>query len=359
MLNWKKRSRDARDQVNDSVDDVKSYFGGIWFSRTILTVLAVYLLVTIVIGWYWSQEPEFFSVEEYAQQTAEKNQQPLVPCYTTVVSLKEVASTLLDKPGGYLSNDIAPPGIWLDNMPSWEYGVLVQVRDLSRALRKDFARSQSQSSEDADLAKAEPRFNFDNKSWMLPATEDEYRSAIKSLDRYLARLSDPDLTNTQFYARADNLNNWLGDVATRLGSLSQRLSASVGKAPLNMENITELSVSVDGSSPAQANIEEVVKTPWLQIDNVFYEARGQAWALSHFLRAIEIDFADVIAKKNATVSVRQIIRELEAAQEPLWSIMVLNGDGYGVLANHSLVMANYISRANAAIIELRQLLTQG
>ena len=359
MLNWKKRSRDARDQVNDSVDDVKSYFGGIWFSRTILTVLAVYLLVTIVIGWYWSQEPEFFSVEEYAQQPAEKNQQPLVTGYTTVVTLKEVASTLLDKPGGYLSNDIAPPGIWLDNMPSWEYGVLVQVRDLSRALRKDFARSQSQSSEDADLAKAEPRFNFDNKSWMLPATEDEYRSAIKSLDRYLARLSDPDLTNTQFYARADNLNNWLGDVATRLGSLSQRLSASVGKAPLNMENITELSVSVDGSSPAQANIEEVVKTPWLQIDNVFYEARGQAWALSHFLRAIEIDFADVIAKKNATVSVRQIIRELEAAQEPLWSIMVLNGDGYGVLANHSLVMANYISRANAAIIELRQLLTQG
>jgi hypothetical protein len=30
-----------------------------------------------------------------------------------------------------------------------------------------------------------------------------------------------------------------------------------------------------------------------------------------------------------------------------------------VLANHSLVMANYISRANAAIIDLRTLLTQG
>ena len=69
--------------------------------------------------------------------------------------------------------------------------------------------------------------------------------------------------------------------------------------------------------------------------------------------------ADVLAKKNATVSVRQIIRELEAAQEPLWSPMVLNGSGYGVLANHSLVMANYISRANAAIIDLRTLLSQG
>ena len=46
-----------------------------------------------------------------------------------------------------------------------------------------------------------------------------------------------------------------------------------------------------------------------------------------------MDFADVLAKKNATISVRQIIRELEAAQEPLWSPMVLNGSGYGVLAN--------------------------
>ncbi|HHX34146.1 MAG TPA: DUF2333 family protein [Gammaproteobacteria bacterium] len=359
MLNWKKRSRDARDQVNDSVDDVKSYLGGIWFSRTILTVLAVYLLVTIIVGWYWSQEPNFFSVQDHTQQAAEKAKRPLVTGYTTVETLKHVASTLLDKPGGYLTNDVSPPGIWLDNMPSWEYGALVQVRDLSRALRKDFARSQSQSTEDADLAKAEPRFNFDNKSWVLPATEDEYRLAIKSLDRYLNRLSDPEVSNTQFYARADNLNNWLGDVATRLGSLSQRLSASVGKARLNMDNDPESSLPADGTPATQSGAEEIVKTPWLQIDNVFYEARGQAWALSHFLRAIEIDFADVIAKKNATVSVRQIIRELESAQEPLWSPMVLNGDGFGVLANHSLVMANYVSRANAAIIELRQLLSQG
>ena len=56
---------------------------------------------------------------------------------------------------------------------------------------------------------------------------------------------------------------------------------------------------------------------------------------------------------------RQIIRELEASQEALWSPMVLNGSGFGMWANHSLVMANYISRANAAVIDLRQLLSQG
>ena len=59
------------------------------------------------------------------------------------------------------------------------------------------------------------------------------------------------------------------------------------------------------------------------------------------------------------MSVQQIMRELEATQENVWSPMVLNGSGFGFVANHSLVMANYLSRANAAIIELSELLSQG
>ncbi|AOZ13504.1 MULTISPECIES: DUF2333 family protein [Pseudomonas] len=355
MLDWKKREGSARESVKETRTEPRGYFKSILLSRSIATLVGVYVLVCLGLGWYWSQEPDLFPVQQNAQQAAERDGKQMVPGFTTVETLKTVAGTLLNKPGGYLSNDRFPPGLVLDNIPSWEYGVLVQVRDLTRALRKDFARSQSQSAEDADLAKAEPRFNFDNKSWMLPSSESEYQEGINSLSRYQARLSDPNQKNALFYARADNLNNWLGDVGTRLGSLSQRLSASVGRVKLNSALKTE------SLQPGQVPVvdEEVVETPWMQIDNVFYEARGQAWALSHLLRAIEVDFADVLAKKNATVSVRQIIRELEAAQEPVWSPMILNGSGYGMLANHSLVMANYISRANAAVMDLRQLLSQG
>jgi len=74
---------------------------------------------------------------------------------------------------------------------------------------------------------------------------------------------------------------------------------------------------------------------------------------------MEIDFEDILRKKNATVSFRQIIRELESPQEPLRSPMVLNGSQFGLFANHSLIMANYIARANAAIIDLRSLLQEG
>jgi hypothetical protein len=357
MLDWKNRTAGATDSAVGTVKTSSSTSTGGLAIRTVAGLLGLYLVVALVVGWYWSQEPAQFSVQQRAEAASQARGHKLVSGYTTAETLKQVANTLLDKPGGYLSNDLAPPGLWLDNMPSWEFGVLVQVRDMSRALRKDFTRSQSQSTEDPDLAKAEPRFHFDNKSWALPASEAEYAEGIKSLDRYLARLADPSQSNAQFYTRADNLNNWLGDAATRLGSLSQRLSASVGRVRLNTNEVDPGLAS----GMVQADFVEGVdyETPWLQIDNVFYEARGQAWALAHLLRAIEVDFADVLAKKNATVSVRQIIRELEAAQEPLWSPMILNGSGYGLLANHSLVMANYISRANAGLIDLRQLLSQG
>jgi hypothetical protein len=43
----------------------------------------------------------------------------------------------------------------------------------------------------------------------------------------------------------------------------------------------------------------------------------------------------------------------------LRSPVILNGGGFGLFANHSLVMANYLARANAAVINLRELLDQG
>ena len=320
--------------------------------------LAVYLVGATAVGWYWSREPDAFPVAEYVRDEAQRNghaEHAKIIGYATTTTLIRIGETLLDKPGGYLSNDKFPPGLWLDNIPSWEYGVLIQMRDMSRSLRKDISRSQSQSTEDKDLIVVEPKFNFDNNSWILPSSEGEYRQAIRALMRYRDRLADDNQNDAQFYARADNLRNWLMDVETRLGSLSQRLSASVGSERINTDLAGDTSAAQSTRTPDITQ----VKTQWSEIDNVFYEARGTAWALIHILKAIETDFQKVLRDKNATVSLRQIIRELEATQETLWSPMILNGSGFGMFANHSLVMASYISRANAAIIDLRELLSRG
>lgn len=321
----------------------------------VAAVLGVYLLSCLLLGWWWDYEPETFDVREYASGHADAQERRVVTGYTTTVTLIHLVETLLDKRGGYLSNDVFPPGVWMDNVPNWEFGVLTQVRDTARAYRIDFSRSQSQSKEDDDLSVAEGKFFFDNSSWAFPQTESEYREGIRLIERYLRRLADPSEPNAQFYARADNLQHWLQGVETRLGSLSQRLSASVGKRQLNLD----LAGDPSASRATQAPDEQEYQTAWSQIDDVFFEARGQTWALLHLLRAMERDFRDVLDKKNARVSMQQIIRELEPTQQTVWSPVILNGDGLGLLANHSLVMASYISRANAGISDLRMLLAQG
>ena len=318
-------------------------------------MIGVYLVACLVAGWWWDEEPPLFDVRASAALFAEQANREIVTGHTTTATLMRVAETLLNKRGGYLSNDLFPPGVWMDNLPHWEFGVITQVRDAARAYRIDFARSQSQSAEDPDLAVAEGKFFFDNSSWAFPQTESEYRDGFKLLASYLERLGDPNQPNAQFYARADNLAQWLQSVETRLGSLSQRLSASVGKRQLNID----LAGDAAAAQATEAPQERENKTPWLEIDDVFYEARGQTWALLHLLQAMERDFGDVLDKKNARVSLQQIIRELEPTQDALLSPVVLNGSGLGLLANHSLVMASHISRANAAIIDLRALLAQG
>ena len=317
-------------------------------------ILAIIVIISLV-GFWWGFEPSTFDVNERAKQAAQENNQQIVIGYTTTNTLIGVLEAMLEKPGGYLTNDVMPPGLVMDNIPNWEFGVLVQVRDFSRAFREDFSRSQSQSTEDADLIIAEPKFNFTNDSWLFPASESQYKEAIAALNSYLLRMVDADQSDAQFYARADNLASWLSNVESRLGSLSQRLSASVLQQRANTDMAGDPSATQ--STPVRAEV--AVKTPWLEIDDVFFEARGATWALLHFLRAAEVDFAQVLDDKNAGASLDQIIRELEASQRSLGFPMVLNGSGFGMFANHSLTMANYVSRANAAIIDLRRLLSQG
>jgi hypothetical protein len=41
------------------------------------------------------------------------------------------------------------------------------------------------------------------------------------------------------------------------------------------------------------------------------------------------------------------------------SPIILNGDGYGIFANHALTIASYVSRINASVLDLKTLLQDG
>ncbi|HSO82757.1 DUF2333 family protein [Thiocapsa sp.] len=329
---------------------------GLWWTAGLFVV--TYILVITILGIFWSRSPATFDIREKAEGLAggegSESVQLVTGSYTTAAAIG-IAETLLDKPGGYLSNDMTPPGVFLDNIPNWEFGALTELRDLARAMRNEFSRSQTQSVEDKDLQVAEPQFSYDSESWILPSTESEYRTGIAAMYRYFERLSDGNASDGQFFARSDNLRSYLAVAEKRLGSLAQRLSYAVGQAHLD----TSLAGDPSARQAHPAAGERENKTPWMDIDDVFFEARGYTWALLHTLEALSIDFEKVLEDKNALVSLKQIVRELENTQNPIWSPMILNGTGFGPMGNHSLVMASYISRANAAIIDLRSLLEKG
>ena len=103
-----------------------------WWRVAGVALLALTVVLAIV-GWYWSREP---ALEAPAQARSD------VTGLALTDAAIHVARTLLDKPGGYLSNDVTPPSVLLDNMPNWEFGALVQLRDLARVLRNDLAGLQ-------------------------------------------------------------------------------------------------------------------------------------------------------------------------------------------------------------------------
>jgi hypothetical protein len=315
---------------------------------TIAGVAAFLVLVQLFLCWRWSREPSLYL------DTVVVEELPAVTGYLTVDTLIETIDWILEKPGGYLSNDIYLPSVWLDNMPSFEFGVLVQSRDLARILRNDYSRSQSQSTEHPSLAIAETTLNTSNDQWIYPSTQKKLREAQAALITYRSQLVSVDANDARFYARADNLRDWLAVVERRLGALSQSLATSVGQT--RIATLTS-EASTGASSPRDAS--QVDKTPWTKLDDVFFEARGTAWALLQFMAAAQVDFDGVLSDKNAVVSLQQVMRELEGALDPIRSPVILNGGGYGFFANHSLVLASYISRAHSAVIDLRALLAQG
>lgn len=301
-----------------------------WDVGPLLTVAVFLLLLALAgLGWFWSREPAVLVLSPEPSS---------VRGVVLSQALADVSAVLVDKPGGYLRNDRLPPGLLLDNMPAWELGVLRQVRDLARSLHRDMGLSHAAFVEDGDLAAAEEGFSTHPDGWMFPAAERGIHNGQESVARYVVRLQRGEAV---FQAREAYLRRWLADVDASLGMLSTRLNAAQPDSALQ---------SAGAGTAAQA------ETSWWQIDDVFYEARGSAWALLYLLKAVEVEFGPELTQRQALLSLRAAIHELEATQQTLWSPMVLNGAGFGLFANHSLVMANYLNRAQTDLSDVRALL---
>ncbi len=313
--------------------------------------LACVLVLMGLLSLIWSREPAHFDVKSNAEQMARRHgHEPGVELprgYTTTATLLRVARTLLNKGGGYLGNDMLPPASLMDDMPAWEFGVLTQVRACVRALHEGMAGGPGPGVPDPDIEAAMRKFDMDHDSWLFSSSESAYREGIVHLEQYLQRLEKDGPGGARFSDRAEDLARWLTRVEKSLGTLSRRLGASVDPDRPAMDQAGAIS-----PGPGTSGRTVYPRTPWSQIDDIFYEARGTGWALVHILTAVSVDFEPMLAQHQALETLRQVIHDIEGTQRPISSPMVMNGSEFGLFANHSLVMSSYLSRADTGLIQL-------
>jgi hypothetical protein len=242
----------------------------------------------------------------------------------------------------WLPNDVLWPTVLLDNPQNFQLGELEAIRYAVKSLRDDLSRMRTTDQIDADIDRAAANFFFEPMRWAFPSAESRYRRAIADLQRYRARLENDEAT---FSPRADNLHKFLGDIASLLGGVSNRLA----NAPRDIQTRITEETAGDVVLERERDIQHL--TPWREIDDNFYYARGVLFVLRQLMLAVKYDFSEIITQRNTGNLVTSIIRTLDRAQfEPL---IIANGDRGSLWANHSLQLQALLEDARQKIRSLQ------
>lgn len=354
--------------VSDETDDDDDSFFRKKSVRIPLRILGGLFVVGTSISLYWARIPDNFDVTDIARTRAVANghrelDELLPRGYRTVSTIIFLVEQLLEKPGGYQSNDWSPMTRVPDNMRSWEYGAIVQLRVMIQGLRFELSRSGPQSAEHPELRDAETRFNFTHDSLILPSSEQQYREGLSFLEQYLDGLNAATTAGDFFSIRQDQVIRWLARQQIQLGDYASRLQNNVGAISFDTGVLTTQDQPVlDELAVAdQKNQLEADKNlnSFRERDDVFYQVRGGVYVMYHVMLAMRKDCEKLLDDAQALGIMNRIINELENACKPMKSPMVLNGNEFGMVQNHSLVLGAHVAKAHLAIQELQKQLAGG
>jgi hypothetical protein len=243
---------------------------------------------------------------------------------------------------------------------------VIQLRVLVQGLRFDLGRAGVNAVDHKELREAEGRFNFKHDNIVLPSTDRQYKQGRDLLADYLDKLNSAASPGQFFAPRNDQLINWLEKQKNMLGSYTTMLQDNIGTMTLDTGVLTSAPIPTDEVVAGNAT-EGVVANKdgddnlnsFLERDDTFYQVRGGVYALYHTMQAVRTDCKDVINASNAMGIMNRVLNELEQANNPMKSPMVLNGSEYGIIQNHSLVLAAHLAKAHLAIQELQRQLAGG
>jgi len=228
------------------------------------------------------------------------------------------------------------PGWWIDNTPSYQTGIMNALSRVSLEMRDQLGRSRGSSAVDTDLegaagnlAKEPDRWIINFSTSFLPTTASEkyYAEAAEQLKQYNHRLAAGEAV---FERRTDNLLATLDRIALDLGASSAVSDGYIAK-------------NAGGFLPDRG------------ADDIFYRTKGQSYAYTEVLKALRVDFTDLIETREITTLFDELIRSMEAVVT-LNPTVVANGSRDGILANHLATQGFHLLRARTQMREITNIL---
>jgi hypothetical protein len=250
-----------------------------------------------------------------------------------------VAADLIDREINthrWVANDpFFMPASLLDNMPNFQQGMVTALSRFVLELGDQIARTRGSSQVDPDLDRAAGLLRYPGDIWIFDfrtswaptaSSEQQYRQAIEALRRYNERLSQGQAV---FEARADNL----------LGTLD-RMAADLGSA----------------SAAIDRHLEDSGFWPDFAADDLFYTNKGRLYAYFLLLRAMQVDFANVIRERQLTGAWSQTLESFRSAAA-LQPWVVVNGAPDGqFMPNHLTSQGFFLLRARTQLREVSNIL---
>ena len=219
------------------------------------------------------------------------------------------------------------PGFVLDNMPSFQTGVIQSVSSSMNALSKFF--DSEELKEASELLKYPPNIWILSKGDNLalaPSSGAQYRKARKEL-----------------LAFNKNVDIAASEAKTILDKLLKNMEKDLNKISTDLDNqVQEFSSN------------------WVDFgaDNVFYLSQGRMYAYYVLLKAMSHDFKSIIVEAKQYEKLTSVMKSLEDGFL-LDPAMVRNGKIDGVVsANHLMTLNYHVVKAKYNLVKIQHNLTR-
>lgn len=224
------------------------------------------------------------------------------------------------------------PASMLDNMPSFQLGLMSSIGTLSKAFAQ---RIDTPSQEESPLQTAAELLQYPGTIWMFspdnnlvpaPSSNSQYRRARKQLQNYNRDLAEG---RAKFITKTEDLGYFLKAIQKDLAKSSHKLETQI------REHSTDF---YDGKA-----------------DDVFYYEQGKLYAYYLLLKALGTDYKEIILQHNIYQPWTSLLKTLENASI-LSPTIVRNGELDSLLAPNHLVSLGYFNHKAITLLQNMQMM---